>query len=337
MNADRIKINNTDRPWIYASGYRGAKKMFVDLKSYDPHNATVSRSTDKSPKIDGLLTEPCWDESFRLTLPKNNGVLYLRHDEKNLYAGAVFHKDAENDGSVSWVRNQKEKDSSVWKDDCLELFFSNKRAKDLTDTKRIHIAVSASGARYDGLITRMNKTKLLRSINWDNAVKKEDATWDAEWKSSVSIKDEKLSVELAIPWETFEKIGAGKDSLFINTRNRLPMPHQFYRPMMFAQSLILIDGKKSESKKRYTVRLHFSEPDDVRPGQRVFDVKLQGKPVLVNFDIIKETGKKHTALIKEFKNIEAADTVTLELITKVSDADAMSVPVISGMEVITEK
>ncbi len=105
---------------------------------------------------------------------------------------------------------------------------------------------------------------------------------------------------------------------------------------MFAQSLVLLDGEKDKSKKRYTVRLHFSEPDNVRPGQRVFNVKLQGKPVLVNFDILKEAGKKHTALIKEFKNIEARDVMMLEMIPK-SAANATSTPIISGMEVIAEE
>ena len=35
----------------------------------------------------------------------------------------------------------------------------------------------------------------------------------------------------------------------------------------------------------YSVRLGFSDPVNSRPGQRVFDVKLQGKLVLENLDI----------------------------------------------------
>ena len=39
---------------------------------------------------------------------------------------------------------------------------------------------------------------------------------------------------------------------------------------------------------RHTVRLHFAEPDDVKPGERVFDVKLQGNVVLRDFDVVRE-------------------------------------------------
>ena len=45
-NADRIEIGGTDRPWIYASGYRGIKKATVKLDFLQP---VVSAPIDKAP------------------------------------------------------------------------------------------------------------------------------------------------------------------------------------------------------------------------------------------------------------------------------------------------
>ena len=63
----------------------------------------------------------------------------------------------------------------------------------------------------------------------------------------------------------------------------------------------------------YTVRLHFAEPEDTKPGERVFDVKVQGKRVLSGIDIAKETGGKRRALVKEIKSVAAKGTMSIEL------------------------
>jgi outer membrane protein assembly factor BamB len=338
MNADRTHIGNTDRPWIYASGYRGIRKLSVSLNSYDPSSVAVSLSVNMPPGVDGRLSDACWDKRFRLPLPKNDGVLYLRHDDKNLYVSAVFRKEAGKAGADLWKRDKTKADSPVWEDDCLELFFSTKAERDPAKNRQMHLAVSASGVRYDGLIEGFKDPKKIRRVSsWSALVEKEDAEWDTEWRSAINIEGGRFSVELAVPWETFKKMGWERESVFINVRNRAPMFHQAFRPMAFAQRLILLDSEKDKAKSRYTVRLHFSEPDDVRPGQRVFDVKLQGESLLVDFDIIKEAGKRYAALIKEFRNVEAHGVMELEMIPKFPNAGAAGVPVICGIEVVAEK
>ena len=52
--------------------------------------------------------------------------------------------------------------------------------------------------------------------------------------------------------------------------------------------------------KKYLVRLHFCENYWTAPGQRVFTVAFNEKDVLPNFDIFKEAGGAHTAVIREF-------------------------------------
>jgi hypothetical protein len=55
--------------------------------------------------------------------------------------------------------------------------------------------------------------------------------------------------------------------------------------------------------RRCTVRLHFAEPEGKGPGERVFDVSIQGQPVLSAFDIAKEAGGPDRVLGKEVKGV----------------------------------
>lgn len=80
----------------------------------------------------------------------------------------------------------------------------------------------------------------------------------------------------------------------------------------------------------YTVRLCFAELSDISEGQRVFDVKLQGKVVLNDFDIVKAAGAANTAVVKEFTDIAVNDALSIELVPKAS------APVLNGFEIIRQ-
>jgi len=82
------------------------------------------------------------------------------------------------------------------------------------------------------------------------------------------------------------------------------------------------------------LRLHFAELEDIKPGQRVFDVKLQGKTVLRDFDVIKAAGGRNRALVKQFDQIVATKGILLELIPKVKELTPASAPIISGIEIL---
>ncbi len=77
----------------------------------------------------------------------------------------------------------------------------------------------------------------------------------------------------------------------------------------------------------YTVRLHFAEPEDLRPGERVFDVALQGEPVLKDFDIAKTAAGRLRAVVREFKGIMVVGTLRVDL------APSAGTPVLCGIEV----
>jgi hypothetical protein len=57
----------------------------------------------------------------------------------------------------------------------------------------------------------------------------------------------------------------------------------------------------------YTVRLHFAETKYVAAGQRAFNVEINGRKVLANFDIFQEAGGKDKALVREFTGLQPDD------------------------------
>lgn len=84
---------------------------------------------------------------------------------------------------------------------------------------------------------------------------------------------------------------------------------------------------------RYTVRLYFLEPDPLAPGQRVFDVLLQGRPGPAPIDVVATAGSANRGIVREFKNITIAEELDLQF--KKSPAASFE-PILSGVEVLIE-
>lgn len=80
----------------------------------------------------------------------------------------------------------------------------------------------------------------------------------------------------------------------------------------------------------YKIRLYFSELENKKRGERVFDVSIQGRKVLENFDIISETGEKDKEIIKSFAGITAGNTLRIDMIPKKGNT------FLSGIELIQE-
>jgi len=86
----------------------------------------------------------------------------------------------------------------------------------------------------------------------------------------------------------------------------------------------------------YRVRLAFADPANSQPGQRVFDVKLQGTTVSEDFDIVRSAGGANKAVFEEFANIEVSDDLTIELSTK-KRVSAQTAPILHAVEVERER
>ncbi len=101
-----------------------------------------------------------------------------------------------------------------------------------------------------------------------------------------------------------------------------------------ACSIPLLSGEQGPG--TYTVRLYFVEANDIPRGQRVFNVALQGKPVLTKFDIMAEAGGPRIAVIKEFTGIKVQDALRITFESKDKEPGLEASPLINAVEIIRE-
>ena len=345
VNADRAGIRGTDRPWLYASCYRGIRKVTMTTDILLPVNAPLAQAP---PKIDGDLHDDTWQGAPQTTLPFTKTAIHLRHNSDHLYIAARRPPIIGRLGKVSpWAVRTSGEDANVWLDDSFEVFVGSR------DTDRvIHLGVSASGARYDAL-----------TIGADN--KRENRQWNTAWTSAVHASDGGLAFEIAIPWTAVEAAGLKRDRIGINCQMNqkdvsaeppespgLPL---FPKPLKEtggeAMCYLGIEGRshcqnfapldlgepRDIEPRLFTVRLHFAELElDAKPGQRVFDVKLQGRTVLRNLDVVKEAGAARTALVKEFKGVKGAGALTAEFVSAAANQSAGAAPILSALEIVDE-
>ncbi|MBM4019148.1 MAG: hypothetical protein FJ288_12615, partial [Planctomycetes bacterium] len=64
---------------------------------------------------------------------------------------------------------------------------------------------------------------------------------------------------------------------------------------------------------KYTVRLYFAEPEQAKPGERVFSISIQGKEVLKDFDIAHEAARAGRPVFREFNGVAADPTIRIGL------------------------
>ena len=80
-------------------------------------------------------------------------------------------------------------------------------------------------------------------------------------------------------------------------------PKEFYYAWRSGEFTYTLPFKPAPSSKGYLVRLHFGEVQLDAPGKRIFNVDINGKPALVNFDIVREAGGNLKSIIKEIPGI----------------------------------
>ena len=83
----------------------------------------------------------------------------------------------------------------------------------------------------------------------------------------------------------------------------------------------------------FSLLLHFAELEDVKSGQRVFDVKLQDETVLRDFDVIEAASGRNRSAIKRFDHIVASKGIVLELVPKAKHITPATAPILSAIEV----
>jgi len=78
----------------------------------------------------------------------------------------------------------------------------------------------------------------------------------------------------------------------------------------------------------YTVKLYFAEPEKAKEGERVFDVSLQGEPVLQDFDVRQAAGAPNRVLTRQFEDTAVEESVELSFVAKQGE------PILCGLELI---
>jgi len=115
------------------------------------------------------------------------------------------------------------------------------------------------------------------------------------------------------------------------------------RPWIFAscgrglkRCLLPLLGEEDEPAE-YAVRLYFADLENEQADKRIFDIELQGQLVEDGFDITKDAGDSHQAVVREFKGIKVDRNLEIELVPRNETLSSMSeAPILCGVEVVRE-
>ncbi|MBN2329930.1 MAG: PQQ-binding-like beta-propeller repeat protein [Candidatus Omnitrophica bacterium] len=90
---------------------------------------------------------------------------------------------------------------------------------------------------------------------------------------------------------------------------------------------------ENQGSMEYTVRLYFAEPRPIRKGDRVFDVVMQGRRALQDFDILNEVDSIRFGVVKEFHHVPVDSQLEIEFIP--SHSSLIQESVLCGIELIS--
>jgi len=200
-HADQNDLAGLDKPWLYGSGVQDPGRITIELIGRTP---AVAWPCDSLPAVDGILDKALKnaDAKSKIRLNFSNGLkqyadVYLRHAADALYVGVQCFKEED----TPWTATQQGEDARVWEDDSWEVYLS-----DSSRDRCVHLGVSASGARFDGL--------------WDcrvyEALRGLDRAWNGAWTSAAAMDGHTMTVELAIPLSTLASAGLDTAALCID-------------------------------------------------------------------------------------------------------------------------
>lgn len=157
---------------------------------------------------------------------------------------------------------------------------------------------------------------------------------DSVWSAAMTETPGELFAEIKLSKAFLREEGLSEKRTKIKFMNLSQIPND--ASAIFTNSKgarrIFLKPQADTKAKRYTLQLHFTELRDLKPGDRVFDILVQGKPVINNFDIAREAGGPFRAITKEIKNVPAEAAIHIEFRAKTKD----HLPIINGLEIMAE-
>lgn len=138
----------------------------------------------------------------------------------------------------------------------------------------------------------------------------------------------------------FPSVGGPSPEITLQTQPKTP--NYFYHHALFTEGgkgwpWVCASGAEGLTSLRlaglkpgsFTVRLYFIDPKHTVPGERIFDVALQGKTVLKNFDVVADAGGRMRCTVREFADVEITDTCELTFSARIG------APLLSGIELVS--
>ncbi|HZF00823.1 MAG TPA: malectin domain-containing carbohydrate-binding protein [Methylomirabilota bacterium] len=126
------------------------------------------------------------------------------------------------------------------------------------------------------------------------------------------------------------KAGGPKNDL-IDTSATNAGPTVIYQTERWGDCVYTFPMKPLPKGHAYTVRLHFAETTFDAAGKRAFNVVLNGKQVLSDFDVFQESGGKDKVLVKEFSGITPDEKGNIVIKFQTGSADK---PKINAIEIL---
>jgi hypothetical protein len=119
----------------------------------------------------------------------------------------------------------------------------------------------------------------------------------------------------------------------IDTSDPLAAPAAVYESCRYRKASYVFAMKPLPPGHTYTVRLHFAELTCTQPGQRIFDININGKPAVKNFDIFQAAGAKDKAVVKDFTGVVPDDDGNID-VDPVANRGMKEPAAINGIEII---
>ena len=164
--------------------------------------------------------------------------------------------------------------------------------------------------------------------------KSEDATYSGRWTGAIDVTADIAVAEISLPWKTLSDAGLDLENLVIRPRSKQPLKRQPHMTHGFRPILLQTTDPKT---KQYRVSLHFAELANIAPGERVFDIQIQGVTVLRGFDPVAAAGGPNRAVVRVFSGIRAQRALDIRFINRSQPLPTAPSPILAAIEVLLDK
>ena len=308
-------IRHGPLPWVAASGVRNVQSVTIKRAGTDsedpvfPVIPVAAETDDAEEAADGTMNLESTD--LELTEDESPQIVGIRFNDIALPPGEPLE-----DVRIQFVVDEPSGNPA---------------------SLQIHVEASDSGASFNKETYNIStRKKTSESVAWS------PEPWILEGDAGAAQQTPNLaklvSEVLARPgWK------AGNSVVFLFSGKGKRTADSFQNPsaaprltiktkaQLESQRLAALERLKKKPDPRSTVRLYFSEPDQVTVGQRVFDIALQGKTVLEDFDVLQEAGGQYRCIVREFSDIIVEDEL---VITMEPTPGAEAGPLLSGVEML---